>query len=135
MKKQEVRILLDPLFPEFSEIETFFKKGLKLKSQGKRICLKFIVSRYSPERENELEGKFDLFLLNTEGSSWSSKGYDIKLLKEKFGKEKSIFILDQCCEECDKTIGEVDNQTIYPNLFVGFEIVINIRNALIRMFS
>lgn len=132
----EFHVLLDPNFPSFSALDGFLENEMQDKLHEKNIDAKIIVSYYNSNDESVLRNKkFDLFLLNTKGSSKFVNSYNIKSLKETFGKEKNIFILHQCDCGCDKTIYEIDGTGILRNQFIGDEILINVRNTIIKMCS
>ena len=129
----EFNILLDSDFPSFSALDELLRNGMQDKLHEENINVKFIISYYNPKDESKLtDKKFDLFLLNTKGSI-RTNGFNIKNLKENFGKEKSIFILHQCDCGCDKTINEIDEINVFQNQFIGNEVLINVRNTIIKM--
>jgi len=79
------------------------------------------------------KNKFDLFLLNTKDSIRST-GYNLDYLQEKFGKDNAIFLLNQCCDMCDKTYNHTNGKNIFSNEYTGLELKYIIINRATKSF-
>lgn len=127
-------ILLDRGFPYSAKILEIFHGIIIHKLQSGNMEINYSISMYEPGKENNLDkNKFDLFLLNTRDSIRST-GYNIDYLQEKFAKDNAIFLLNQCCDRCDKTYNHANGKNIFSNEYTGLELKYVIINRAIKSF-